>query len=79
MADSTYLVFNPVEDYGKFDQMMADHAATLKGMNAAEKTELDKYGEMVSRLETNRYRLDPVQSYVAKEVRAQEPEFWSPK
>lgn len=79
MPAPTYLVFSTVEDYANFDQSMADHAATFKAANAEEKAEFDKYGDIIVRTETNRFRLDPGQSYVSKETRAQDPEFWMPK
>ena len=79
LPSPTYLVFSTVEDYAKFDQTMADHAATLGAATAEEKAEFDKYGDIIVRTETNRFRLDPVQSYVSKETRAQDPEFWLPK
>ena len=79
MAATTYLVFTSVEEYGQLDQVAADHKAALAAVNPAEKAELDKYGEIVAREETNHFRVDPVQSYVSKETRAQDPSFWMPK
>jgi len=35
--------------------------------------------EGVVNVETQRFRLDPGQSYVPKETRAQDPAFWMPK
>lgn len=79
MPSPTYLVFSTVEDYAKFDQTRADHAAAFGAATAGEKAEFDKYGDIIVKTETNRFRLDPVRSYVAKEIRAQDPEFWLPK
>ena len=79
MPVPTYLLFISVEDYAKFDQVMADHMKTLTSPNPNEKAEFDKWGDAVSRQETQRFRLDPAQSYVPKETRAQDPEFWMPK
>jgi hypothetical protein len=79
MPTPTYLIFVTVDDYAKFDQTMADHMKTLTGVNPQEKSEFDKWGDVVIKEETQRFRLDPGQSYVAKEVRDSDPEFWSPK
>lgn len=79
MAAPTYLVIASVEDYGQFDQIAADHRATLSGANPAERAELDKYGDLVVRAQTNLFRVDPVQSYVPKETREKDPDFWMKK
>jgi hypothetical protein len=79
MPGPTYLVFSTVDDYAKFDQTMATHAKTMSSATAEEKAEFDKWGDYVVREETQRFRVDPGQSYVPKETRAQDPEFWSPK
>jgi len=79
MPTPTYLFFSTVDDYAKFDQTMAEHVKTMMSATPAEKAEFDKWGEVVVREETQRFRLDPVQSYVPKETRAQDPEFWSSK
>ena len=79
MASPTYMIFSSVEDYAQFDQQAAERKASREAMTAAEKAEMDKYGDIVVRSQTNIFRVDPVQSYVSKEVRAQDPEFWQPK
>ncbi len=79
MPGPTYLIFSTVDDYAKFDQTMADHVKTMMGATAEEKAIFEKWGDYVVREETQRFRLDPGQSYVPKETRAQDPEFWSPK
>lgn len=76
----TYLIFSSVASYAEFDQAMADGDKTMKGANADEGAALQKLMlEGVINLETQRFRLDPVQSYVSKETRAQDPAFWMPK
>ena len=52
---------------------------TMAAANAEEQKWFGKYGDTVSKAETNRYRLDPVQSYVPQETRAKDPEFWKSK
>ena len=52
----------------------------MKGVNAEEGAALQKLMlEGVVNVETQRFRLDAVQSYVPKETRAQDPAFWMPK
>ena len=79
MPSPTYFIFVSVDDYAKFDQTMADHMKTLAAVNPQEKPEFDKWGDYVVKEETQRFRIDPKQSYVSKETRATDPEFWSPK
>jgi hypothetical protein len=59
---------------------MTDDAKTMKGFNTEEGMAMQKFMlEGVVNLETQRFRVDPVQSYVPKETRAQDPAFWMPK
>jgi len=53
--------------------------SSAESLTAYQRAEFDKWGEAVVREVTNRFRLDPGQSYVSKETRATDPEFWSPK
>lgn len=76
----TYLVFGTVESYGGFDQMMAAGQATMRGATPDEMSTLQKFSaEGIVNTETQRFRVDPVQSYVSAEARAADPAFWSPK
>jgi hypothetical protein len=80
MPSPTFLVFSSVEDFGQFDETSAAHQATLMAQTPEEQGARQKFqSEGVISSETNRYKLDPVQSYVSKETRASDPEFWSPK
>lgn len=79
MRGPTYLLFGTVEDYGKFDQTMAEHMKSLTSATPEETAVFNTWGDHVVAEETQRFRVDPVQSYVPKETRAQDPEFWSPK
>ena len=79
MPGPTFVIIQSVEDYAQFDQTSANHNKVFVMATADEKKEFDKWGEAVARWETNRFRIDPVQSYVSKEVRTSDPEFWSPK
>ncbi len=76
----TYLIISSVESFAAFDQMMADGEKTMKGASAEESATLGKLmAEGVVNVESQRFRVDPLQSYVPKETRAQDPAFWMPK
>lgn len=80
MSGPTFLIFSSVESFGEFDQRMAADEAVWKGCNEEEKATLKKFSaEGVLEAEKNRYRLDPVQSYVSKETRDTDPDFWKGK
>jgi hypothetical protein len=76
----TYLILSSVAAYSEFDQAMADGDKAMKGASAEEGAALQKFMlEGVVNVETQRFRIDPAQSYVPKETRAQDPAFWMPK
>lgn len=76
----TYLVFSSVQSYGEFDQMMASGQATMRGATPEEMATLQKFSaEGMLNAETQRFRVDPQQSYVTAETRAADPDFWMPK
>jgi hypothetical protein len=79
MLTPTFIVFSSVESYALFDQMMANGAQTMQGATADERAVLQKFSTdgMINE-ETNRFRLDPKQSYVSRETRATDPAFWGP-
>jgi len=76
----TFLTFSSVASFSDFDKVMAESAATMKGATAEEMGVLDKFmKESVLSISTNRYRLDPKQSYVDAATKAKDPAFWNPK
>jgi hypothetical protein len=76
----TYLIFSSIGSFAEFDKMMAEGEATWKGMTAEESATLGKFmKESVINVSTNRYRLDPGQSFVNAETKAMDPAFWNPK
>lgn len=80
MPSPTYLVFSSVVSFGDFDKTQADGEAVMKGASAEERAALQKFSTEASiSTETHRLRLDPGMSYVSKDVRAQDPAFWTPK
>ena len=75
--DGTYLVFSSVPAYGDFDKMLADNEAAMKGASSDETGVLGKFmKESVISITSNRYRLDPRQSYVDAATKAKDPAFW---
>ena len=80
MQTPTFIVFSSIENYAGFDQMMANGMKTMQDATADERTALQKLStDGLISSETNRFRLDPRQSYVSAETRATDPAFWSPK
>lgn len=78
--DGTYIIFSSVASFAEFDRMMAEGEATMKGATAEEGAVLGKFmKESVLNVSTNRYRLDPKQSYVDAATKAKDPAFWNPK
>ena len=75
-----YMIFSSIESFGEFDKAVTDGQAVMKGATQAERDALDKFStEALISAETQRYRVDPVMSYVPKETRAADPAFWMPK
>jgi heme-degrading monooxygenase HmoA len=80
MPGVNYLILSSVEDYGDFDQMLSASMATWNAATAEEKETLHKAGtEALLSTDSNRFRVDPHQSYVPKETREKDKEFWKSK
>jgi hypothetical protein len=80
MPEPTYLIISSVVSFADFDKLMAAGEGTMKGMTDQERTTLEKFTtEGLINSETFRFRLDPLMSYVSKEVRDSDPAFWMPK
>ena len=78
--EGTFLIFSSVASFGDFDKMMAEGEATMKGMTAEEGATLGKFmKESVISMASNRYRLDPKQSYVDAATKLKDLAFWTPK
>lgn len=76
----TYLLFSSMASMGELDQAMMDGEKIMKAANQDEGTALQKLMlEGVINVETQRFRLDPVQSYVPKATRDEDAAFWTPK
>jgi hypothetical protein len=80
MPSPTYLVISSVQDYGQFDQLLATDMATWKQATDDEKSLLQKASaDAIQSSESNRFRVDARMSYVPKETRDSDPEFWAAK
>lgn len=76
----TYLIGSSVASYAEFDRAKDEGEKIMKGFTADEGGLLQKFMvDGVINVETQRFRLDPVQSYVPRETRALDPAFWMPK
>jgi hypothetical protein len=76
----TFLVLSSQASFAEFDKAMADGQKIWEGVTEEEGATLTKFmREGVASVITNRYRLDPGQSYVNAETRAADPDFWEPK
>ena len=76
----TFLVFSSFGAFADFDKASTEGEATWKGLTSDERTALQKFSsDGTVNTVTNRYRLDPVQSYVPAETRQKDPAFWNPK
>jgi hypothetical protein len=75
----TYIIFSSVSAYGQFDEMFTNGIKTMGGASAEERAALQKFStDALLNGETNRFRLDPGQSYVSAETRATDAAFWNP-
>ena len=80
MPGPTYLIFSSVESFGQFDATFAESMAGEKTVTADERAVFQKFNaEALINAETNKYRLDPVMSYVSPETKAADTAFWSKK
>jgi hypothetical protein len=76
----TFLIFSSHASFAGFDKAMADSQALWGGVTEEEGATLQKFfREGVAKIISNRFRLDPGQSYVNAETKAADPAFWDPK
>jgi hypothetical protein len=75
----TFLVFSSVQSFADFDRAMQEGMAIGKSFTAEEQQMMEKFGSSgLINAETQRFRLDPVQSYVDAATKAKDSKFWSP-
>ncbi len=78
--DGTYLFFSSVASFGGFDKAREEGELTWKGLTYEERSAVQKlYAEGTLKSWSNRFRLEPRQSYVPAETRQKDPAFWMPK
>ncbi|HET7294064.1 MAG TPA: hypothetical protein VFM88_16680 [Vicinamibacteria bacterium] len=78
--DGTYLFFSSVKSFGEFDRAKEEGDATWMGLSYDERNAVQKaFADGAVTSWSNRFRLDPVQSYVPMETRQKDPAFWMPK
>ena len=77
MPTPTYLTLASVENYGDLDQIAAADQATWKAMTPEETGVLQRAAtEAVISSEPNNFKVDPQMSYVPRETREKDAEFW---
>jgi len=75
----TYFVISSVQSFADFDRGLQDGMAIGKAFTPEEQQMMEKFGTTgLINAETQRFRLDPVQSYVDAATKAKDPKFWSP-
>ncbi len=76
----TYLVFSSVQSFAEFDRAMQDGMELGKAFTPEEQATLQKFATSgLVNAETQRFQLDPVQSYVDAATKAKDAAFWSPR
>ena len=74
----TYFVISSVQSFADFDRGLQDGMAIGKAFTPEEQQMMEKFGSSgLVNTETQRFRLDPAQSYVNAATRAEDPKFWS--
>ena len=78
---NTYLVLSSYESFGEFDRAMAEGMSIMTSFPTDDAIAMQKFSVdgYVTPPVTQRYRVDPQQSYVSKAVRDSDPTFWLPK
>lgn len=74
----TYFVFSSMQSFAEFDKSMQDGMAIGKAFTPEEQQIFEKFNAGLINAETQRFSLDPVQSYVDAATKAKDPKFWSP-
>jgi quinol monooxygenase YgiN len=80
LPNPTFFIFASVRDFAQFDAGIKSNQATMAAIPAADLAAAGKWiQEGLINNETQRFRLDPMQSYVDAATRAKDPAFWMPK
>lgn len=75
----TFFVISSVQSFADFDRAMQDGKALGKAFSSEEQQMMEKFGSSgLINAETQRFRLDPVQSYLDAATKTKDSKFWSP-
>ena len=76
----TFFVFSSIQSFAEFDRGMQENEAMMKAFTPEELASLEKFAAAgLINAETQRFRLDPRQSYVDDATKAKDAAFWSPR
>lgn len=76
----TFMIFSSSTDMAVLDGAQKEFAAVMAAVPPTEGAFMQKFvKEGMINIETQRFRLDPRQSYVSAEVRQRDPAFWNVK
>jgi hypothetical protein len=68
-----------VQSFAEYDKGFQDDMELGKAFTPEEQATLQKFATAgLINAETQRFRVDPVQSYVDAATKAKDPKFWSP-
>jgi len=74
----TFFVFSSLQSFAEFDRGMQENEAMMKAFTPEELASLEKFAAAgLINAETQRFRLDPKQSYVDDATKAKDAAFWS--
>jgi len=77
MPGPAFIIFSSTESFGHFDDMLASGEKSMSAMTPEEMKTMDSFArDSLTSVVTNRFRLNPVMSYVSAEVKAADPAFW---
>lgn len=77
MPRGTFLIFSSFESFAQFDDLATADDAVSAAMPPVQREALKRFAaEGVRVTSSDRFRLDPVMSYVSEETRALDPAFW---
>jgi hypothetical protein len=80
VPDGLFLFIEPMESLKTLDGVPARDRATMEAMGAENFSRFTKAtGDVFTSMETNLFSVDPMLSYMSKEVEDVDPEFWRPK
>lgn len=79
MVQPTYMILTAVESYADFDRIETEGMAAWKILMSEKQGLITKGADGILEVETNRFKVDPGQSYMPTDIKDSDPEFWSAK